>query len=173
MGRRDPMLQQVRACASRELCEAVTDRPILFRGLENVHEHVLRPDAGAFAEQLRGPPEQRFLLFEGTGVEHGDPDEHEIIAPCYSKTGRAVAEIRSVMLRDGHELIVFWHIQRFAHRAVKAVEDRLPVGFRLAGAERDVNERHHGSLIKAGAADARQGNARMGWVHAVDETGYP
>jgi hypothetical protein len=44
------------------LREAVADRPVLFRGLKNIHEHVLRPDARVFAEQLRGPPEQRFLL---------------------------------------------------------------------------------------------------------------
>ena len=56
--------------ASSKLREAVADGPILLRGVENVHEHVLRPDAGAFAEQLRGPPEQRFLLFHGAGVEH-------------------------------------------------------------------------------------------------------
>jgi nucleoside-diphosphate-sugar epimerase len=31
-------------------------------------------------------------------------------------------------------LVVFGHVQRVAHRAVKAVEDRLPVGFRLSGA---------------------------------------
>jgi len=36
--------------ASGELREAVADGPILFRGVEKVHEHVLRPDAGAFAE---------------------------------------------------------------------------------------------------------------------------
>lgn len=35
---------------SGELREAVTDGPVLFRGVENGHEHVLRPDAGAFAE---------------------------------------------------------------------------------------------------------------------------
>jgi hypothetical protein len=29
--------------SSSELREAVADRPILFRGLENVHEHVLGP----------------------------------------------------------------------------------------------------------------------------------
>jgi hypothetical protein len=59
----------------------VADRPILFRGVENVHEHALRPDAGAFAEQLRDPPKQRFLLFRRAGVEHGDLDVHNIGAP--------------------------------------------------------------------------------------------
>src|SRR5690242_18319946 len=34
--------------ASSELREAAAEGPIFFRGLENVHEHVLRPDAGAF-----------------------------------------------------------------------------------------------------------------------------
>jgi hypothetical protein len=47
------------------LREAVADGPILFRGIENVHEHVLWANAGSFAEQLRDPPEQRFLLFHG------------------------------------------------------------------------------------------------------------
>ena len=91
-------------------------------------------DAGAFAEQFRDPPEQHFLLFHGAGVEHGDLNKYEIVAPG-DAVGRAVAEVRSVMLRDGHELVVFGHVQRFAHRAVKAVEDRLPVGFRLSGAQ--------------------------------------
>lgn len=45
------------AFVSSELRDAVAEGPILFRGLENVHEHVLRPDAGAFAEQFHGPPE--------------------------------------------------------------------------------------------------------------------
>ena len=40
----------------------MAEGPILFRGIENVDEHVLRPDAGAFAEQLRDPPEQRLVL---------------------------------------------------------------------------------------------------------------
>jgi hypothetical protein len=47
----------------------------------NGHEHVLRADAGSFAEQLRDPPEQRFLLFHGAGAEHGDLDVHDIGAP--------------------------------------------------------------------------------------------
>src|SRR5882757_4366418 len=120
---------------SSELREAVAEGPILFRGLENVHEHVLWADAGAFAEQFRDPPEQRFLLFQGAGVEHGDLNEYEIVAPGDAKIRRAVAEIRGVMLTDGHELVVFGHVQRFAHRAVKVVEDRLPVGFRLSGTQ--------------------------------------
>jgi hypothetical protein len=45
------------------------------------------------------------------------------------------------MLSDGHEMIAFGHVERFAQRAVKAVQDRLPVGFRLSGAQLDVNER--------------------------------
>jgi hypothetical protein len=149
--------------ASSELREAVADRPVLFRGLKNVHEHVLRPDAGIFAEQLRGAPEQRFLLSGGAGVEHGDLDVHDIFAPADSIAGRAVAEVRSVMLGDGHELVVFGHIQRVAHRAVKAVEDRLPVGFRLSGAQGDVNERHRGSLSETGEADARPWQLPHGW----------
>src|SRR6266516_4952336 len=56
-----------RAIGSSELGEAVADGPILFCGIENGHEHVLRADAGSFAEQLRDPPEQRFLLFHSAG----------------------------------------------------------------------------------------------------------
>jgi len=52
-----------RPSGSSKLREAAADRPILFRCVENVHEHVLRPDAGALTEQLRDPPKQRFLLF--------------------------------------------------------------------------------------------------------------
>jgi coproporphyrinogen III oxidase len=63
------------------LREAVAEGPILFRDLYKAHEHVLRPDAGAFAEQLRDPPKQRFLLFHGAGVVRGDLDQHEIVAP--------------------------------------------------------------------------------------------
>ena len=69
----------------KRIGEAVADGPILFRGLDKVHEHVLRADAGAFTEQFRDPPEQRFLLFHGAGVEHGDLDEHEIVAPGDAK----------------------------------------------------------------------------------------
>jgi hypothetical protein len=54
-------------------------------------EHVLRPDAGVLAEQLRDPPEQRFLLFQGAGVEHGDLDVHEIVNPG-DAIGSAMAE---------------------------------------------------------------------------------
>jgi AcrR family transcriptional regulator len=35
------------------------------------------------------------------------------------------------MLADGHELVVFGHLKRLAHRAVQPIENRLPVGFRL------------------------------------------
>ena len=120
--------------ASSVLRDAVAEVPILFRGVIDVHKHVLRPNAGAFAEQLHDPPAQRFLLFQGAGIEHGDLDVHEIGAPG-DAVGITVAEVRRVMLRDGHELVVFGHVQRFAHRAVKAVEDRLPVGFRLSDAQ--------------------------------------
>jgi hypothetical protein len=67
-----------------------------------------------------------------------------------------VAEVRSVMLADGHELVVFGHVQRFAHRAVKAVEDRLPVSFRLSGAQRDANDGHRRVLLHS----VRTGKAR-------------
>jgi hypothetical protein len=53
---------------------------------------------GSFAEQLRDPPEQRFLLFQGADVEHGDLDVHDVGAPC-DAVGIAIAEVRSVMLR--------------------------------------------------------------------------
>ena len=129
-------LQQFAHVASGELREAVADRPILFRGLENVHEHVLRPDAGVFAEQLRGPPEQRFLLFRGAGVEHGDLDVHDIFAPADAIAGRAVAEVRSVMLRDGHELVVFGHIQ--ALRASRGKDCRRSPAGRLPAFRRAV-----------------------------------
>ncbi len=49
-----------RACARRQnrgtlhhssvLREAVAEGPILFRALDKVHEHILRPDAWAFTE---------------------------------------------------------------------------------------------------------------------------
>ena len=134
-----------RRVASSKLRETVADGPVLFRGGENGHEPVLPPDAGIFAEQLRDPPEQRFFLFRGAGVEHGDLDIHEIIAPGDAK-GIAVAKVRGVMLGDDHELVVFGHVERFAHRPVKAVADRLPIGFRLPGAKRDVKERYRGSF---------------------------
>jgi len=51
---RDPASYRI---ASGELREAVAEGPILFRRLEKVHEHVLRADAGVFAEQLHNPPE--------------------------------------------------------------------------------------------------------------------
>jgi hypothetical protein len=91
--------------ASNELRDAIAEGPILFRGLKNVYEHILRPDAGAFAKQLYSSPEQRFLLFRGASVEHRDLDIHEIIAAGDVKIGRAVAEVCSVMLRDDHKLI--------------------------------------------------------------------
>ena len=43
-----------------------------------------------------------------------------------AKIRRAVAEVCSVMLPDCHELVVFGHGEGFAHRAVEAVDDRLP-----------------------------------------------
>jgi hypothetical protein len=49
--------------------------------------------------------------------------------------GIAGAEVRGVMLCDGHELVVFGHVQCLAHRGVKAVKDCLSVGFRLSGAQ--------------------------------------
>jgi hypothetical protein len=129
------VLRYQHCVASSVLREAVAERPILFRDLDKVHEHVLRPDAGAFLEQLRDPPEQSFFLFQGAGVVRGDLDQHEIVAPVDAKIRRAVTKVRSVMLRDGHELVVFGHVERFALCAVNAVENRLPVGFRLSGAQ--------------------------------------
>src|SRR5262249_49699979 len=120
--------------ASNELREAKADRPILFRGVQNVHEYVLWPDAGTSAEQVRDPPEQRLFLFRGAGAEHGDLDKHKIVTASDAKSG-AVAEVRSVMLADGHELVAFGYVERFAHCGVKAIEDGLSVGFGFSGAQ--------------------------------------
>jgi hypothetical protein len=49
--------------------------------------------------------------------------------------GAAVAEVRSLVLRDGHELIAFRHPLGFAHGAIKPIEDCLPIGFRLSGTQ--------------------------------------
>src|SRR3954447_629064 len=97
--------------ASGKLRDAVADGPILLRGVRDGHEHVLRPYARAFTKQLRNASEQRFLLFRRAGVEYGDSDEHEIVTPLNSER-IAVAEVRSDVLRDGHELIIFWHVER-------------------------------------------------------------
>jgi hypothetical protein len=77
------------------LRETVADGPVLLCGLENVHEHVLGPDAGVFAKQLRDPPEQRFLLFRGAGVEHNDLDVDGIRA-AGDAIGIAIAKVRGV-----------------------------------------------------------------------------
>ena len=82
--------------ASGELREAVAHGPILFRGLENVYERVLRPDAGAFAEQLGNPPEQPLLLSKGAGLEHDDLDGNDIGA-AGDAVGIPVTEVRGVM----------------------------------------------------------------------------
>src|SRR5690349_26571 len=58
-----------RACdrhtCSSKLREAIANGPILFRRVQDVHEHIPRPDAGALTEKLRDPPEQRLFLFRG------------------------------------------------------------------------------------------------------------
>ena len=77
---------------------------------KNIHEHVLRPDAGVFAEQFRGPPVQRFLLFDGAGVEHGDLDVDDILGPVDAIAGRAGAEVRRLMFGHRHELVVQRHV---------------------------------------------------------------
>jgi hypothetical protein len=86
------------------------------------------------AEQFRDAPEQRLLLLGGACVEHGDLDVHDIGASG-DAVAITVAEVRGVMLADGHELVAVGHVERFAHRAVKAIEDRLAVGFRLSGTQ--------------------------------------
>ena len=66
---------------------------------------------------------------------------------CHDRSkGIAIAEIPGVMLGDDHELVAFGHVECFAHRPIKAVADRLPIGFRLPGAKRDVKERYRGSF---------------------------
>src|ERR1700689_2913248 len=82
--------------ASSVLCEAVSEGPILLHHLDQVHEHILRPNDRAFAQELRDPQKQRFLLFEGAGVAHGELDQHQIVAPGDVKISRAVAEVRGV-----------------------------------------------------------------------------
>jgi hypothetical protein len=76
--------------SSSELREAVADRPILFCGIENGHEHVLRTNTGAFAKQVGDPAEQRFLLFYGAGAKDGDLDVDDIGAPS-DTVGMAIA----------------------------------------------------------------------------------
>jgi hypothetical protein len=73
-------------------------------------------------------------------------DQHEIVTPGDAK-GSAVAEVRSVMLADGHELVAFGHVERFAHRLVESVENGLPVGGGLALAQGDMDERHGEVLL--------------------------
>ncbi|MEY9189173.1 hypothetical protein ABH987_002801 [Bradyrhizobium ottawaense] len=133
-------------CAvSRELGDAVSDRPVLRGGVEHVDEHVLGPDARAFAEQVGDAAVQRFLLLGSARGEHRDLDQHRVVA-ARDAVGIAAAEIRRLVLADGHELVALGHAQRLAHGAVEAVENRLPVGLRLAGAHRDVEQRHRASL---------------------------
>ena len=79
-------------------------------------------------------PYSPFFCRKGAGVEHDDLDVNDIGA-AGDAVGIPVTEVRGVMLCDGHELVVFGHVQCFAHRAVDAVEDRLPVGLRLAGTQ--------------------------------------
>lgn len=135
----------MRFIPSRELRKTMTDGPVLFRGFNNVHEHVLRTQARVFAQQLGCALEERLLLFERARVEHGDLDVSEIIAPRDAED-IAVAEVRRVMFGQGDELVVLGHAERFAHRTIEVVEDCSPIGFGLSGAQRDMNERHRGSF---------------------------
>src|SRR6516164_1645929 len=130
--------------ASGESREAVAHRPILFRGLENVHEHVLRAEAGAVAEQLREPPEQRLLLFYGTGAEYGDLDKQEIVAPVDAEIGASLLPVQP--LRPGQ-------IQIGGPRQRRAPPD-LPRGNKFGAAIQGANsQRIAGWLARNGRID--------------------
>ncbi len=131
--------------ASRELRDAVTDRPVLLGRIKHVHEHVLGPDPRVLAEQVRDLAIQRFLLLGRARGEHRDLNQHGVFA-ARDAIGIAAAKVGRLVLGDGHERVAFRHVQGLTHGAVKSVENRLAVAFRLAGAHRNVEERHRAAL---------------------------
>src|SRR3546814_2888387 len=72
----------------------------------------------------------------------GQLDDDQIVAACHPEIGGAAPEIGRVMLGDQHEEVVLGHIEGFAHRLVKAVENGMPVGGGLAAAQRNTGEGH-------------------------------
>lgn len=127
--------QPLRAATSRVLRQALTKRPILLSTLDKIHEYILRPDTRAFTEQLRDPTVQRLFLLKRAGVHRADLDQDKIVAPSDASIRGAVTKVRSFVLPDGHKLVVLGDVERFAHRTLEAIEDRLPIGFGLSGAQ--------------------------------------
>ncbi len=94
----------------------MADGPILFRGIENGHEHVLWADAGALAEQVRDPSEQRctnswknplnFSLAEWQQTKRLDLDPREIKQILQSAWGRSdnLASFKNALEEHGYFL---------------------------------------------------------------------
>ncbi len=76
------------------------------------------------------------------GPARAQPRRQAPLAGLADAEGGAMAEIRGIMLADRHELVVLGHVERLPQRAIEAVEDCLPIGLRLSGAQRDVKKRH-------------------------------
>src|SRR5215510_2874169 len=124
------------------LCEAVANGPVLGQRLDEIDEDILRANAGIGDELLDDAAIKRPLLRQGPRVVDGQLNDDEIIAARDSEIRGAAAEISRVMLRDHHEEVIRWHIERLVHRLGESVENRLPIGGGLAPAQKDTGERH-------------------------------
>src|SRR5215510_4420492 len=128
--------------ASRVLCLAVAERPVLLVHLDQVDEHVLRPDAWTLGKALDDSPEQRLLLFDRARVAHRELQDDEIVAAVDPGVVGIVVEIAGLMFADQHEAVVLRNVEGVPHGRVDVVANGLAVLRWLALAERNADERH-------------------------------
>src|SRR5262249_44448067 len=135
--------------ASRVLRLTVAERPVLLVHLDQVDEHVLRPDARTLGKALDDSAEQRLLLFDRARVAHRELQDDEIVAAVDSGVVGIVVEIGRLVLADQHEAVVLRNVEGVPHGRVDVVANGLAVLRRLALAERNADERHgRVSLVK-------------------------
>ncbi len=91
------------------------------------NKHILGPDTGTLPQKLGEAFEHRLFLLGGAGVEDGDLDIDQVIAPLDIKS-MAIAEIGRLMFGDGHKLIIQRDVEGLPKGLIQAVKDSLPIG---------------------------------------------
>lgn len=126
----------------------MAERPILLCHFDQADEHIVWPQAGTLAQQLRDAQVQRLLLLQRARVVGRDLDEDQVIAARHAHVGGVVAEVGGIVLGDDHELVILGHVEGLAQGLVQAVAKGLAVGLGFAGAHGDVEQGHVGQLCE-------------------------
>src|SRR6185436_342744 len=120
----------------------VTERPVLFRDLDQVDPPVFAPQRDRGVEVVGDAPVERALLFQRAAAGERDLDNHQVARARDAEVHRVVHQVARLVLGDELEAIERRHVDGLDQRAVDGLAHLAPVGLGLALNERNADERH-------------------------------